>query len=262
LRLIDGLGYDGRHSWCSIYHRGEDIGSVLDVLQHVFVAWLIIAEPWFGHRMYRDLELRGPKEPGLRATKYRQSVIWQWAWMPVVAVLFLKTPSPFSAVGFHLSADWGGGIFLPILGGLLVASLMMRYVPAYRNSAERQLAIASAILPETKRERGLFALLAITAGVCEEVVYRGFLMFYLTRYLPGLHPVAIAVMAGVIFGWGHIYQGWKGVLLTTVMGVLFGTLYWNMGSIIPGMVIHALVDLRILLIVRRPAAAVDVGDEA
>jgi membrane protease YdiL (CAAX protease family) len=56
------------------------------------------------------------------------------------------------------------------------------------------------------------------------------------------------LLASIIFGLCHFYQGWQGVLGTTALGAVFAGLYVATGSLLFPVILHALVDLRILLI--------------
>jgi membrane protease YdiL (CAAX protease family) len=78
------------------------------------------------------------------------------------------------------------------------------------------------LVPQSALEVVLWICASATAGVCEEMVRRGYLqrqMYALGRNL----GVAIVVQ-GVIFGLFHAYQGWKHVVSISVMGILFGAL--------------------------------------
>ena len=96
------------------------------------------------------------------------------------------------------------------------------------------------VLPHTVEERRLFLWLSLTAGVCEELLYRGFLFFYLGHWMS---PIAGLAVSSVIFGLGHVYQGMRGVLLTGLVGAFFGAIYMLCGSIVPAMVLHAAGDM-------------------
>ena len=52
------------------------------------------------------------------------------------------------------------------------------------------------------------------------------------------------MVAAVVFGLAHLYQGAVGVVTTFVMGLVLGALYVIGGSLIAPIVVHALVDLR------------------
>lgn len=72
--------------------------------------------------------------------------------------------------------------------------------------------------------------------------------FYFRRFFPGLGPEVILALSSLIFGLNHLYQGYRGVLGTTLVGVLLGMLYYQFGGLLVPMVVHALIDLRIIFI--------------
>ena len=87
--------------------------------------------------------------------------------------------------------------------------------------------------------------MSVTAGFCEELVYRGYLQ---KQFLALTGNVAVAVLAqGVLFGVGHWYQGIKMVIIITLLGVLFGVFTYRRKSLRPGMIAHALGDVANLL---------------
>jgi membrane protease YdiL (CAAX protease family) len=95
-------------------------------------------------------------------------------------------------------------------------------------------------------------LVGITAGVCEEILFRGFLLRYLHTYPWQLNLTLALLLSAIIFGAQHLYQGAKGVASTTVAGVFFGLLFLLSGSLLLPILLHALMDLRLLVILRPP----------
>ncbi|QRN55416.1 CPBP family intramembrane glutamic endopeptidase [Dyella caseinilytica] len=119
------------------------------------------------------------------------------------------------------------------------------YLKAYRSSFIRFM------LPVSRRERAWWVLLSVTAGACEELLYRGFLLQYLRGHLaegPSLALLPAWLLSSLAFGIGHIYQGKQGVIETTTAGLVFGMLAILSGNLILPILIHIVVDLRILLI--------------
>ncbi len=108
-----------------------------------------------------------------------------------------------------------------------------------RNQLDAQPSVR-VILPTNARESRAFAALAVTAGICEEVLYRGYLLYYLRLWLPGAAAVGAAI---VVFGLAHAYQGARGILLTMLAGGAAMALYLLTGSLVAPMVLHATVDL-------------------
>ena len=83
-------------------------------------------------------------------------------------------------------------------------------------------------------------VMALTAGICEELLYRG----WLVNFIAVLTHSAWAGVAigGVLFGLAHAYQGPKGIMATGVLGLVFGAIFVLSGSLFPGQILHAAID--------------------
>lgn len=84
----------------------------------------------------------------------------------------------------------------------------------------------------------------LTAGLGEELLYRGFLMDRLMR-LRGMRgrrwPAAI--IQAMLFGLPHLYQGWGGVMVTATIGLFLAWLrFANRGNLWACILAHAAVD--------------------
>ncbi len=79
----------------------------------------------------------------------------------------------------------------------------------------------------------------------EEFLFRGLLQNFLTRTFG--NPWAGLVVASAVFGLSHIlhapYPNWKYVMLATVAGLFYGHAWMRTRSLLPGTLIHALVDI-------------------
>jgi membrane protease YdiL (CAAX protease family) len=107
--------------------------------------------------------------------------------------------------------------------------------------------------PHTATERGAFAALSISAGVCEEIIFRSFLVAYFASY--GANVLIALLISSVLFGINHGYQGWIGVLKTGVAGFLFGMLFFTTGSLVAAIVLHGITDLSALFYYRPDLSA-------
>ncbi len=116
----------------------------------------------------------------------------------------------------------------------------------------------SFILPRTGEERAWWIFVSLTAGICEEILYRGFLIHYFLAAPFHAGLLLAVIISSVIFGAAHLYQGVAGVISTTILGLIFSSIFLMTGSLLVPMVLHALIDLRILLILR-PAEHVAAG---
>lgn len=111
----------------------------------------------------------------------------------------------------------------------------------FRLAGTRETPVLRELLPVTAPERALFVLLSLTAGICEELVFRGFLLRSLTL-ATGLTPLAVLLSAGA-FGVVHAYQQPAGAVRAALMGVLLSLPVLFDASLISSMAAHALVDL-------------------
>ena len=80
--------------------------------------------------------------------------------------------------------------------------------------------LAERILPQSSGELPSFLALAATAGLCEEFLYRGFVMAALSR--AGLPVWGVVLLSSVLFGLAHLYQGRGGLVSTLAIGTVFG----------------------------------------
>ena len=97
------------------------------------------------------------------------------------------------------------------------------------------------MLPESARERALFVLLSISAGIGEEIAYRGFLIPALER-ASGSVVLAVAV-SSIAFGMMHGYQQTVGAMRASLLGALLAVPFVVTGSVLPSMLAHAFYDV-------------------
>jgi len=101
--------------------------------------------------------------------------------------------------------------------------------------------LVDALLPKGFVEITLWIMLSLSAGFCEELVYRGYLQGQVLA-MTGSSFAAILIQ-GVLFGISHAYQGLKMVVMISVLGILYGILASWRKSLRPGMINHALTDI-------------------
>ena len=102
-------------------------------------------------------------------------------------------------------------------------------------------AVVQAMLPRGPIEAVLWVALSVSAGIAEELTFRGWLQswFYART---GSWTIAVLAQA-VVFGVVHGYQGIRSVLRITVYGAVFGVVtLWRRG-LRPAMIAHAWTDI-------------------
>jgi membrane protease YdiL (CAAX protease family) len=93
--------------------------------------------------------------------------------------------------------------------------------------------------PHTDAELAWFVALSVSAGICEEFVFRGYLIWLLQ---PVLGLWGAAAVSLVVFAAAHAYEGTKGVLAVAIAGSLLTLIVLAFGSLVPAIAVHMLVD--------------------
>src|SRR5580658_7966188 len=123
------------------------------------------------------------------------------------------------------------GFLQAVLGNVLVKMSGSHIDPQKIGDVTQKLA------PVTGWEMVLFLILSVSAGICEELVFRGYLQQQFARM--GGSVWAGVVLSALVFGGAHGYEGVAGVLLICAYGAMFGVLaLWRRG-LRTGMIAHA-----------------------
>ncbi len=193
-------------------------------LAHLLILFLIIVVPIRGAMRYRVLMRRIERHPELRAGFYLKGMLGQWLMLiPLVVIVFGLGWSPQT-----LGLQTPDNILLATLFSLFLILIFygqVFYIRSVARTAEGRAQLRQSMsgplhmLPRTSKERGLWVLLSMTAGFCEELLYRGFMPAYLVHIFPGVPFIVAIIIAGLLFGIGHIYQKLPGVLGTGVNGL-------------------------------------------
>jgi uncharacterized protein len=99
----------------------------------------------------------------------------------------------------------------------------------------------SDLLPQRTVEIVLWIALSISAGICEEIVFRGYFQMQFAAYSNSM--IAAVLLQGALFGVGHSYQGLKQVVIISVLGMFYGGFAAWRRSLRPNMLSHAWTDI-------------------
>lgn len=192
--------------------------------------------------------------PGFRAKAYKMSMAGQWvAALLAVALIgptqFYLLPPGIPSTGNSFVA-WS--ILVGASLGMAMQAVLMQRSARYRSSIARDLEGIRFLLPRTGEERLLWVGVSVTAGICEEILFRSFVLRYLLALPFGLPFWAALVLSSILFGLQHFYQGTKGAFVTAALGAGLGWLFLATGNLIVPALLHALVDLRVLLLLSAP----------
>ena len=146
--------------------------------------------------------------------------------------------------GSLIGARWGsaGDVFrnlgiAAIFWGVFVATAW----GVHRVLGEGHAKSVDVLLPRTAVEIAAWIATSVSAGFCEEYVFRGYVQKQLLAFTGS--PFGAVVGQALVFGLMHAYQGWRSVLVIITMGILFGILAAWRKSLIVGMVAHGWQDI-------------------
>jgi uncharacterized protein len=211
----------------------------------LLVIFLAVAVPWLGQRRIRQLFAMPQTTKMDRLSLYASTMAFQCIAAGVIlwrssahritpAQLGLAIPSP--RLAFALAIVLSTLILLNQISSLR----RIGATPAEIKGLLPELALK--VFPQDDLERLAFLALVSTVAVCEEIIYRGFVQFVFQSWAGGL------VLAGIfgsasIFALAHLYQGPRGLLSTSIIGLLFSAIRAWTGSLLAPFVAHFVADL-------------------
>ncbi len=223
-------------------------------LDHLLLALIAVALPFYGTVTWKSFQrqlLEGKQKALLHA--YWETMILQWSLFLLLLLIWSLSERPHAALGF--SVTWNlkfvAGILLALAGsGFFIKQWLdlERLEGDIPETLKHQVESVAALMPHTEGELKSFIGVSITAGICEEALYRGFLIWYLGNYVGILHAALISVL---VFGLAHAYQGKDGMLKTSAMGLVLAIIYVLSGSLLGPVLIHIVTDVTGGLIGRR-----------
>jgi membrane protease YdiL (CAAX protease family) len=218
----------------------------MTLLDHLLVFVLVVALPWEGRYSIRRLaEACRRGDLKARSRTLFQVIAIEWALTLALLAGWQSAGRAWPDLGLTVVSGWravvGALVVLAALGLVwLQRRSVMKLSPERCERLKAKLGDTVLLLPTNAAERRLFAATAMTAGVCEELLCRGFLLWYLGHWMG---PWVAVVVGAIPFGVAHLYQGRKGVVKTGVMGLLLGVLFVGTGSLLWPMIVHAAIDL-------------------
>jgi membrane protease YdiL (CAAX protease family) len=168
----------------------------------------------------------------------------QWSLVAFGTALWMASYRSWTSFGFSVPEGWR--LWTSIALFLLLAAYYVRAVATLARSADerarlrQQLGALTDVIPHTRTEVYWFGGVSLTAGFCEEFLYRG---YFIWVFAPWLGWWGAAALSLSFFAVGHLYQGWTGVLRTGMVGAFFTLIVGILDSLWPAIALHALVDL-------------------
>jgi len=217
----------------------------MEIVDHLLIIIVFVVAPIYG---LIDARRNDAKEeagqPFDRMRFYRETALEEWGFLAVLVATWFILDRPIVDLGFVAPGGrgfWGGAVVLMLLTGFLLGAWRMSKRASNAEKTKHLESIGKLIkyIPHNDRELSSFIGVSVTAGIVEEIVYRGFALWYLSHFMP---LWAAVVVSSVAFGFAHSYQGASGAFRCGLVGLAFGIFYVATGSIWLAIIAHAVFD--------------------
>jgi membrane protease YdiL (CAAX protease family) len=188
---------------------------------------------------YKKTNARIKQDHKFRLIDYKQTIAIFWTLTILVLINFFNTKTPhlnfnayFNTIGIILS-------ILVVLFSVLQYRLSKVTLETLTNTKEKMKDIYY-FLPKTKIEFNWFVLLSISAGICEEIIFRLFLFEFLKE---NANLWMAFVLTNIIFAMTHIGSGKQNIINAFILGLLFSAIYYFSENIWIAVFLHITIDI-------------------
>lgn len=225
---------------------GEFLGT--DAVLHagfgLLVAALVI---WVAWGLWEQARLKGRYDSQVRRRAYRETAVFLWAAAAGCIAAMYASGREFAQFGFAYEPSWGmrsAWISSALIGLFLFLQIIqMAFSSGARRVLQAQIDIVKGVdlyRPVDARDFSWFYALSVTAGITEEIIYRGFVIGYLSLFMPLWAAVFVSL---VLFIGSHAYQGVSGMLRILPISIALTFLVVISGSLLQAMLVHIAADI-------------------
>jgi uncharacterized protein len=203
-----------------------------DGSMRVFLTFVLLGMPAVGVASYFRVKSGQPLPPKLR--RYRAVIVLQ-----IFIISFTIIVAKRNAVeifGPVWPSLWSWALAAAYM--LLIGLSLRR---GFRRLSEQRKERARILLPDDEAQFRLWIIISVLAGLSEECAYRG-LAYAAVSHQLGSGALAVAICS-TAFGIAHMLQGWRGVLGTFVMALVFHALVFLTAGLYMPIAIHIVYDL-------------------
>jgi membrane protease YdiL (CAAX protease family) len=220
----------------------------------IIILFAGIVSPIAGYWEYKQLKEEIAQGKNNKLKQYQNTILWSW--IPIIFIVLLIPLSGLKIEDIGLrkidiaSSSLSNWIAIPVIAIYIIylfyniySIIILKYSKETRvKSAEQIPQEYWVFLPVTQKEKQTWDWVALTAGITEEILYRGYIFFALALFYPNISLAIILLISTCLFGIGHIYQG-VDAIKPTIIGLLFGVFYITFNSLLPVILIHIVQDL-------------------
>ncbi len=219
----------------------------MKLLDHVVAAFICIVAPVLsftsGKFSTDDIELEPEDKIGL----YHGNALLLTVFMMIVISIWRLPGRTLTALGITWP-EWNTTVSILLLAILCfyVLDIFFQYgLRRWRKKSFQQRHATFSFVPANGKELFHFVFLALAAGIGEEIIFRGYLIHYIS-FWAGNTPEGIltaCLLSSALFAFLHGYQGFKSMVKIFFLAMLFAGVYILSKSLVLVIFIHTLIDI-------------------
>jgi membrane protease YdiL (CAAX protease family) len=211
----------------------------MTISTHVLALFIGMIYPAYFLFTYKKTSRRLKNDDHYRLVDYKQTIFIFWmVTLLIIGNAFFGKSMPldfyptFNTVGIVLAS-----IILLFIGLQIVTSKVSTREKA--ESIIEKMKDSYHYLPKSRHEFIWFNLLSLSAGVCEEIIFRLFMFSYL---LETTNVATAFILTNIIFAITHIGSGKQNMIGAFILGLLFTAIYY-FTNIWLAMILHTAIDI-------------------
>ena len=187
------------------------------------------------------------QDAGAKLSLYRDTMVLLWTMAIIALTGWLLSGRALADIGWAPVVEGWRGWLAWGLTGLILIYCAWQIVETVRSasarrSVRRQIEAIQTedMRPRTKAEAWRFQAVSVTAGVTEEIIFRGVLIAAFALIMP---LWMAAVLSLIAFTLPHAYQGPAGLMRVAPTGAVLTGVVLLGGSLWPAILAHAVIDM-------------------
>ena len=201
------------------------------MLDHILAIFLLLVVP--ARALWRSRP--GRSVSGTKPTRYITTIVMIVGLLALLATSWLITGRSLQTRGLNAPTSTPSLIGLAVAIAIFVALFLSRNKKAKPSQREKIEAVRRDLFPETRKEVKLFLILSLAVGGGWEILYRGFLLYYLPS-TTGL--IAAIIIAALAYGAAHGFKNSKQFIGSIVSALAFTIAYVATSNLWWLMLIH------------------------
>jgi len=216
----------------------------MEYLEYLLLAYFLLT-PIYVYFTFEKEKQKVLENPALKIKLYHSTLISLW--LPTLFLIALYYLNVIDSANMNLFGEWNinsqitWGVCAIILIYFTISSGKIKADINQHKDMIEQFEPLEWLVPKTKKERNYFIFaISVSAGICEELLFRGYLFNFLTQHM----SVWLAmVVSSIAFGLPHIYQGAVQMIKTAFLGMMLVTVYWYSDSLMIAILLHIAIDM-------------------